>query len=193
MKKFFLFLICLVFVQVSPAMAGGPEWKIREFPNFLPGAPEVPKECIETLRNFLDFVSKDQTNLFYDADAQNRFLTKGLRRNMKVRSDVSDRENRENPDELGTSAGNGVIVGFWEFPSRYSILGTRIYQEQAIVDVLYTWGKGKNYEGEKVPVSFIFRMEDKLWKLEDIYFFRGGYNDSFSLSQELRETRFHGE
>ncbi|MBI3039998.1 hypothetical protein HYY75_13275, partial [bacterium] len=50
MKKFILFLVCMVLVQVYPAMAEGPEWKIREFPNFLPSASEAPKECLETLR-----------------------------------------------------------------------------------------------------------------------------------------------
>ncbi|EKD93349.1 MAG: hypothetical protein ACD_28C00165G0001 [uncultured bacterium] len=193
MKKLLMCMACMILIQIYPTMAGGLGWKIREFPNLLPSASEAPKECLETLRNFLHFLSKDQGNLFNDADAQARFLTKGLRRDMKVRSAVSNREDREHPKEIGTPAGNEVIIGFWEYPSRFSILGSRVYQERAVVDVLYTWGKGKNYEGEKVPVTFIFRMEDQLWRLEDIYCFRGGYNDSCSLSQELRETRYHGE
>jgi hypothetical protein len=76
--------------------------------------------------------------------------------------------------------------GSWSYPTTYSILGSRRYDNHAIIDVLYSWGNGINYEGDREVVSFIFNLEDKHWLLDDIYMFGGKDTAATSLQQGLR-------
>jgi hypothetical protein len=71
-------------------------------------------------------------------------------------------------------------------PTTFSILGSRSYDKRAVIDVLYSWGKGTNYPGDQEVVSFIFRLEDKSWLMDDIYFFNGRYATASSLQEELQ-------
>jgi hypothetical protein len=78
-------------------------------------------------------------------------------------------------------------MGFWDSPTTYAIAATRRYGSRAVIDLLYKWGPGTNYEGDTRTTSFVFLFEDGAWKLDDVYTFRGTYVSAESLSQYFHE------
>ena len=82
---------------------------------------------------------------------------------------------------------NGSFVGAWDYPSTYLIVGSRMYSQQALIDVQYDWGAGTNYEGHRRLTTFIFVKEDGDWRLDDVYTFRGMYEPAESLNYYFRQ------
>ena len=85
--------------------------------------------------------------------------------------------------------GNGTFIGSWDYPTTYSIVSSRRYGNRAIIDVLYKWGPKTNYPGDERTTSFIYVYEDRTWKLDDVYTFRGEFATAESLNQYFLDKR----
>lgn len=180
-SRFFLFFILFIGIDVLEA-------RIFEVPSFLKTNCEAPKDCLDCLREFLQYVGKPQPELVNDFVAQEKFISSSFR--VAINKRVINLQKallEEKGSETRLPTSNDVFVGFWDLPTTYAILGSRNYNERAMIDVLYTWGKSSNYPGEKVIATFVFSKEQTQWKIEDIYICRGGFNDTYSLVQLLRE------
>jgi hypothetical protein len=160
--------------------------ELQETPPQQTTAAAAPPECNSVMRDIIRYIFKQKPNIAEDKPAQARWLTKELREAIVKRQENCAREQKANPTDRIDFASNELFVGFWDYPTTYSILGSRSYGNRAIIDVLYSWGKGTNYEGDEEAVSFIFRLENKSWRLDDIYFFNGKYVSASSLQEELQ-------
>lgn len=147
-------------------------------------ATDAPADSLRQVRTIINYVMKTKPDLATDTPAQQRFLSKRLRnafaRRQTVYADFVKKN--ETPDP---PPGNIDFVGSWDYPTSFRIVGSRVYDQRAIVDVLFTWGKNTNYEGDTRLTSYSLIREQGGWKLEDIYTFDGKFAEARSLLKEF--------
>jgi len=141
----------------------------------------APVECLTTFRQFFTYVQQDKPSIITDQHAQDRWLTRDLREALKQKL-ATFKDQADDPDYPS----NGTFVGTWDKPSTFTIIGSRRYDNRAVLDVWYAWEKGTNYPGDTRLSYFIFRLEDGRWKLDDVYTFRGEFASAESLNAYLR-------
>ncbi|MGH9801190.1 MAG: hypothetical protein ACRD82_12565, partial [Blastocatellia bacterium] len=150
----------------------------------------APAECFAVFRSFFRYVQKPEPSILTDHQAQNRWFSRLLRR------ELTDHIKRSgNPNDNPDYPSNSTFVGVWSYPTTFSIIGSRHYDyrntdnpddNRAVVDVLYEWDKNgsldNQYPGTKSLRSFIFVFEDGAWKIDDIYTF----TDEYAIPGSLR-------
>jgi len=141
----------------------------------------APRECLLTFREFFQYVQRQEPNIVHDEKAQKRWLTETLRKAL-----AEHVANSKPPSESPDSPDNGDFVGAWDYPTTYSIIGSRRYGKRAVIDVLYKWGPNTNYAGDERSTSFVFLLADGAWKLDDVYTFSGKFVTAQSLYQYFR-------
>jgi len=145
-------------------------------------AAAAPQECLLAFREFFGYLQKSKSNIVKDERAQKLYLSENLRKAFQQKI-ASFAKASDDPD----FPGNGTFIGSWDYPTTYSIVASRRYGKRAIVDVFYKWGPKTNYPGDERTTSFIYVLEDRMWKLDDIYTFRGEFATAESLNQYLVE------
>ncbi|HEU4870280.1 MAG TPA: hypothetical protein VFT08_05460 [Pyrinomonadaceae bacterium] len=147
-------------------------------------AAAAPKQCLLAFREFFNYLQKNEPSIVKDDRAQKLFLSENLRKafQQKIASFANGSDDPDFP-------GNGTFIGSWDYPTTYSIVSSRRYGERAIIDVLYKWGPNTNYPGDERTMSFIYVFENRMWKLDDIYTFRGEFAIAESLNQYLLDKR----
>jgi hypothetical protein len=162
----------------------------REVDNNAPSQKQAPAECVAVYREFFAYVFKPEPNIVTDEQAQKRWLSK-----LMIRAFTDHIQSFPHPSETPDYPTNSTFVGVWNYPTTYSIIGSRHYDtrnddnpddNRAVIDVLYEWdtqtdGLENQYPGEKSLRSFIFVHEDGAWKLDDIYTFTDEYSRPGSL------------
>lgn len=144
----------------------------------------APKECMLAFREFFNYLQKNEPSIVKDERAQKLFLSENLRKAFwqKLASFTNGSDDPDFP-------GNGTFIGSWDYPTTYAIVSSRRYGNRAIIDVLYKWGPKTNYPGDERTTSFIYVFEDRRWKLDDIYTFRGEFATAESLNQYFLDKR----
>ena len=176
--------VVLTIAGASLALAQGPtKHAITEVKGNTFAAP-APQQCLNAFREFFSYLQKKETSIVKDERTQKLFLSQNLRTafQQKIASFTSGSDDPDFP-------GNGTFIGSWDYPTTYSIVSSRRYGKRAIVDVLYKWGPNTNYAGDERVTSFIYVFEDRMWKLDDIYTFRGEFATAESLNQYLLDKR----
>jgi hypothetical protein len=144
----------------------------------------APKECLLGFREFFNYLQKSDSDIVKDERSQKLFLSDNLRKAFQQHI-ASFGNSADDPD----FPGNGTFIGSWDYPTTYSIVSSRRYGNRAVIDVLYKWGPKTNYPGDERTTSFIYVLEDRRWKLDDVYTFRGEFATAESLNQYLTEKR----
>ena len=166
---------------------------IREVENKSHLNKQAPAECIDTFRSFFSLVQTPEQNIIADENSQKRWLSVRLQ---KALSHHLKKEMFQKHPEHPDYPNNYSFVGVWNFPTTFSIIGSRHYDyrnddnpadNRAVIDVLYEWdtysdGINNQYPGDKSLRSFIFVFEDGSWKLDDIYTFTDESASPGSLS-----------
>ena len=147
-------------------------------------AADAPKQCLLAFREFFKYLQKNEPSIVKDERAQKLFLSENLRKAFQQKI-ASFTDGSNDPD----FPGNGTFIGSWDYPTTYSIVSSRRYANLAIIDVLYKWGPKTNYPGDERTTSFIYVFEDRMWKLDDIYTFRGEFAKAESLNQYFLDKR----
>jgi hypothetical protein len=144
----------------------------------------APKQCLLAFREFFNYLQKNEPSIVKDERAQKLFLSENLRKafQQKIASFTSGSDDPDFPS-------NATFIGSWDYPTTYSIVSSRRYGDRAIIDVLYKWGPKTNYPGDERPTSFIYVFEDRMWKLDDVYTFRGEFAKAESLNQYFLDKR----
>jgi|SRR5215213_3307008 len=147
-------------------------------------AAAAPKQCLLAFREFFNYLQKNEPGIVKDERAQKLFLSENLRKafQQKIASFTNGSDDPDFP-------GNGTFIGSWDYPTTYSIVSSRRYDNRAIIDVLYKWGPNTNYPGDERTTSFIYVFEDRMWKLDDVYTFRGEFATAESLNQYFLDKR----
>ena len=147
-------------------------------------AAAAPNQCLLAFREFFSYLQKNESNILKDERAQKLFLSENLRKafQQKIASFTNGSDDPDFP-------GNGTFIGSWDYPTTYSIVSSRRYGNRAIIDVLYKWGPNTNYPGDERTTSFIYVFEDRMWKLDDVYTFRGEFATAESLNQYFLDKR----
>lgn len=145
-------------------------------------AVAAPKQCLLSFHEFFSYLQKKNTDIVKDERAQKLFMSENLRKAFQHKL-ASFTNGSDDPDYPN----NGTFIGSWDYPTTYSIISSRRYGNRAVVDVLYKWGPNTNYEGDERTTSFIYVLEDRMWKLDDIYTFRGEFAAAESLNQYLTD------
>jgi hypothetical protein len=152
---------------------------IREAPRKSPAVTTAPEECLRTFRAFFRYAQRPNPSIVEDNTAQWRWLSSNLQQALKQK--VATFKDKNDPD----FPGNGTFLGFWDSPTTFTILGSRRYENRAVIDVSYSWGKGTNYEGDSRLTYYVFVLEEGRWKLDDMYTFRGKFATAESLNAYL--------
>ena len=168
--------LCGVSVAQQPSTVAIQEVKQKST------AVAAPRECLQSFREFFQYLQKSEPSIVRDEQAQKRWLTQDLRTALakKVATFTSPQDDPDFPS-------NSTFIRSWDYPSTYAIVASRRYGNRAIIDVLFKWGPNTNYPGDERTTSFIFLLEDGAWKLDDVYTFRGKFVRAESLSQYFRE------
>ena len=140
----------------------------------------APAECLTVFRQFFSYVQRPEPSIVKDEQSQIKWLSKNLREALKQKV-ASFKDQPNDPD----FPGNGTFVGTWDFPTTFTIVGSRRYGNRAVIDVWYSWGKGTNYPGDTRLSYFVFIYEEHGWRLDDVYTFRGEYASAESLNAYL--------
>ena len=180
-------LIVLVVVMMTSAVlvfAQGPTKHSISEVKFKTVAGAAPKECLLAFREFFNYLQKNEPSIVKDERAQKLFLSENLRKAFQQKI-ASFTDGSNDPD----FPSNGTFIGSWDYPTTYSIVSSRRYGDRAIIDVLYKWGPKTNYPGDQRTTSFIYVLEDRRWKLDDIYTFRGEFATAESLNQYFTDKR----
>lgn len=140
----------------------------------------VPPKSLENLRSFLAYIFSNSPNLFFNSDAQDKWLSNDLQASIKRNLLIYKygsliMESSYFPD-------NSTFIGAWDDPTHYKIVSSQINSERVEIDIQYIWGKGTNYEGTTRRLTFFFVFENGNWKIEDIYHHQGEFNSAFRLS-----------
>ena len=146
-------------------------------------AVAAPKQCLLAFREFFSYLQKNEPSIVKDEGAQKLFLSENLRKAFQQK--IASFNGSDDPD----FPGNGTFIGSWDYPTTYSIVSSRRYGNRAIIDVLYNWGPKTNYPGDERTTSFIYVFEGRMWKLDDIYTFRGEFATAESLNQYFTDKR----
>jgi len=186
-----LILIAVVAVpQGSKRQKQNPDWKPR-LENTPPKETKsktvsltAPPESIAALRRFLAFVSKPEPDLMKDKVAQGRLLSRHTRDGIDHLWKAYAKFEKDNPG-YDCSPDNDMFMGAWDYPTTYSIIGSRHYDSRVIIDVIYRWGPETNYPGSERLVSYVLVAEDGGWKLDDMYTFHSENREAYSLTAEL--------
>jgi len=175
--KLLLFVaILLLMVPNVLGQKGGIKEVVR------PAASKTaPTECIATFKQFFAYVQREKPSIISDKTAQAKWLSKNLREALEQKINTF-KDQPDNPD----FPGNGTFVGSWDYPTTYSVVGSRRYDKRAVIDVWYEWGQGTNYPGDTRLTSFVFVLENGAWKLDDIYTYRGKFATAESLNSYLK-------
>jgi hypothetical protein len=147
-------------------------------------AAAAPKQCLLAFREFFKYLQKNEPSIVKDERAQKLFLSENLRKAFQQKI-ASFTDGSNDPD----FPGNGTFIGSWDYPTTYSIVSSRRYGNLAIIDVLYKWDPNTNYPGDERTTSFIYVFEDRMWKLDDVYTFRGEFAKAESLNQYFLDKR----
>ena len=156
--------------------------RIGEVSSASTAVASAPSECLTSVRDFITYISREKPDIASDRDAQNRWLSQNLRRGLAHRLGAYRAFVKSNPDSPEGPPNNGDFVGSWDYPSIYSIIGSRRYGDRALVDIMFTWGKKTQYPGDTRLVTYVLVREDNAWKLDDIYTLRGKFVEAGSLS-----------
>lgn len=174
-------LTCFSIAVVQGQKRRAVRVNIREVKNADTSLP-APQACVSAFRELFSYLQRNDTDIVRDEAAQKRWLTKLLRQEFTQK--LATFTNRADDPDYPS---NRTFIGAWDYPTTYTIVATRRYGSRGVIDVLYKWGPGTNYEGDTRTTSFVLLLEDGAWKLDDIYIFRGKYVTSESLSQYFRE------
>jgi len=179
-----IFAVVLTITSTSLAVAQGPTkhsiTEVKSKTNIV----AAPKQCLLAFREFFNYLQKKEPDIVKDERAQKLFLSENLRKafQQKIASFTAGSDDPDFPS-------NTTFIGSWDYPTTYSIVSSRRYGDRAIIDVLYKWGPNTNYPGDERTMSFIYVFEDRMWKLDDIYTFRGEFSAAESLNQYFRDKR----
>lgn len=173
-----ILVVSLMLAGASVVVAQGPTKHPIQEVKGKTVAVAAPRQCLLAFREFFNYLQKNETSIVKDERAQKLFLSENLRKALqqKIASFTSGSDDPDFP-------GNGTFIGSWDYPTTYSIVSSRRYGNRAIIDVLYKWGPNTNYPGDERTTSFIYVFEDRMWKLDDIYTFRGEFATAESLNQ----------
>ena len=179
-----IILTSVVLASASLVMAQGPTKHAITEVKSKAVAEAAPPQCLAAFREFFSYLQKSNTNIVKDERSQKLFLSENLRKafQQKVASFASGSDDPDYP-------GNGTFIGSWDYPTTYSIISSRRYGNRAVIDVLYKWGPKTNYPDDERTTSFIYVFEDRMWKLDDVYTFRGEFATAESLNQYLTDKR----
>jgi len=176
--------------QYSKRQKPNPNWKPR-LENTPPKETksqirslDASPESLAALHRFLTYIYKPKPVLTKDNSAQVELLTRHVRDGIEHLWQEYAKFEKDNPG-YDCSPDNDLFVGAWDYPSTYSIVGSRRYASRAIIDVIYRWGPETNYSGDERLVSYVLVFEDRKWKLDDIYTFRGEFIDAETLTGSL--------
>ena len=173
--------VALMMTSASLVAAQGPtKHSIKEV-KATTSAVAAPSQCLLAFREFFAYLQKREPNIVKDERSQKLFLTANMRKALIGYA----AKNTDGPD----AADNADFIGSWDYPTTYSIVGSRRYGKRATIDVLYKWGPNTNYEGDERLSSFVYLFEDGMWKLDDIYTFRGEFVTAESLNQHFLGIR----
>jgi hypothetical protein len=177
------FAVALILSCAGFVCAQSGKYTITEVKHAAPVAA-APRECLNTFRAFFSYLQYSKPDIVGDEQAQKRWLSQLLRKGLaeKLKSFTSPAENPDYPS-------NNSFIGAWDPPTTYSIVSSRRYGKRAVIDVLYKWGPKTNYPGDERITSFVFVLEDRAWKLDDIYNIRGEFAPPGSLYQYFVEKR----
>ena len=173
-------VFCAVFLIAAPSVLSQK-----------PGIKEVvrpatiktaPAECIATFKQFFAYVQREKPSIVSDKSAQAKWFSKNLQEAL----DEKVKTFKDQPDDPDFP-GNGTFVGSWDYPTTYALVGSRLYDKRAVIDVWYEWGKDTNYPGDTRLTSFVFVLENSAWKLDDIYTYRGQFAAAESLNASLKK------
>jgi hypothetical protein len=154
------------------------------------GSPtEVPAAGIQQVRQFIQYIILAKPDIATDSSAQQRFLSKAMQAAFANRRAVYAEFAKHN-DTPDLPPDNGAFVGAWDPPTSFRIVGSRLYDERAVVDVVFSWGKNTNYEGDTRLTSYLLIREQNNWKVCDIYVWDGDFESASSLIEVFRREKY---
>jgi hypothetical protein len=176
--------------QTSDSQSQQPDRTIVEDKTGKPASDAVPEECLSVTRAFIAYISHEKPDITIDKQAQSRWLSADLNKGLANRMDVYRKFVKVNGDNPDGPPGNGDFVGTWDYPTTYSIAGSRRYSDRVMVDIVFTWGEKTEYAGDTRLVTYAFVQEGGAWKLDDIYTFRGKFVSATSLSATFSSNTY---
>lgn len=195
MKNLCSCILFFVLLTAGLVTAQKPERQLPKRPSFheeirASSRPiEAPPECIQQVRLFIQYVTRGRPDISTDAPAQQRFLSELMRKAFANRRAVYAEYVKKN-DTPDLPPDSGSFLGAWDPPTSFRIVGSRRYGKNAVVDVLFTWGKNTNYEGDTRLTSYCLVREKGSWKLDDVYIFNGEFIGARSLIEYFRRETY---
>ncbi|HET9484872.1 MAG TPA: hypothetical protein VFO79_13015 [Xanthomonadales bacterium] len=134
-----------------------------------PGPQAAVAAHVARARDMLDAMFDPKRNFATDPELQQRHMTKALVAAVAERAAFAARRASEAPDERVDPPSSETFLDAWDRPSRYDIVGSRVYGDVAWVDVRFDWDEGTNYPGQSRLASYLLHRVGGTWRLADAY------------------------
>lgn len=142
---------------------------------------------VAVVREFIQYLFTPGTDIATASVAQTRWLTQALGAELDEAYLRCAEAAAAHPDERYDLPSNSDFYDSWDPPSKFRLLGSRIYGTQAFVDVEYAWGPETNYPGDRRTISYVMAFTDGMWRVDDVLTIRGEFASPGSLSAALRD------
>jgi hypothetical protein len=196
------FLISILFFTCLSGVVSAQKERLRQVKNNPVKQKSASTKAIATFVTFFEYVKKDTPDIVTDTKAQERWLSKSLRREMMEANAAWVAYLKKYPNNKPDGPDNASFADFWNQPTTYSIVSTRQYDYRnatnpnafrTMIDVLFEWGNeddgSSEYPGVRNLHTFVFVFEDGRWKLDDIYIFDDEFTEAESLHQYFSKDR----
>lgn len=159
---------------------------------------------VDATRAFMTkvFAADPDEALLRDDGFCRKFFSGSLRQRVATsRAQFDQRiEGREpQPEDADPASGGSraIILSAWDAPTDFRLAGHHLTRRDytvnevrhrdasAVVDVVYEWGKGTQYEGDERVTSVILVREGGRWFVDDLYTQNGDYCSPSSFYQTL--------
>jgi hypothetical protein len=164
--------------------------EVREEVAATRNAAGAPAEATQRVRELIKYLFHEKPDIASDANAQTRWLSEPMRKALANRQKVYAQYAKENPDSPEGPPSNSDFIGSWNYPTSFRFVGSRLAGQRAVVDVLFTWGKGTEYPGDTRLTYYVLVHDNGSWKLEDIYTFEGRFVAAGSLLETFRQRSY---
>lgn len=138
------------------------------------------------VRELFAYLIAGQGDIATDRKAQERWLTKSLRRALTSASTAATKAAKAHPNEKIDAPSNETLLAAWDKPTSFSVSASKATPPTGRVELLYTWGPKTNYPGETRTMSVLLIQEDGAWRVDDIQSHKSKFSEEGTLRQDLR-------
>ena len=171
---------CTAYAKPRPALSGTSGSPVPHTDWFVNDRTQdsgfsAPKQAAA---GFMQTLFAAKRDLLRDDAFKQRFLSAPLRQRIAASLKQCEKWPPGAPGEGHPAApdpSNKLIFSAWDLPTSYTVSSGHQTGDRAAYEVIYHWGRGTQYEGDRRTTSVILAREKGRWYVDDLYTHNGKF------------------